>query len=370
MHVLHTESSNGWGGQEMRILRESEGMRERGHTVLLAVARGGGLIKPARQAGFTVYECDFTKASAAKTIARLLKIISKHKINLVNTHSSLDGWLGGIAARIANKRVLRTRHLSTPIRKGINSRLLYNKLADFVVTTSTSVVGPIVSQSRISASRCRCVATGVDPSEMKVIPESSEAFRARLGLTDGDCLVGTACFVRSWKGIKDFIRAAHLLRDISQLKWVIIGGGYVDEYRGFAKELELEGILHFTGHLENPFPAINALDIFTLLSTANEGISQAALQAAYFQKPLVTTTVGGLPEVCIQGETGILVPPNSPEKVASAVLKLFDDPDARQEMGRRARRLVENNFTLKHTLDQMENVYNQLVLDGKSLRSM
>ncbi len=166
------------------------------------------------------------------------------------------------------------------------------------------------------------------------------------------------------------MKAAYLLRDIAQLKWVIIGGGYVDDYRGYAKELELEGILHFTGHLENPYPAMNALDIFTLLSTANEGISQAALQAAYFQKPLVTTTIGGLPEVCIQGDTGILVPPNSPEKVASAILKLFDDPPSRREMGRRARKLVENKFTLKHTLDQMENVYRELIPDGKSLRDM
>jgi len=361
MRILHTESSNGWGGQEMRILREAEGMRTRGHEVVMAVARGGGLVIPARKAGFTVYECDFKKSAALRSLAQLLRIISSHKIDLINTHSSLDAWMGGIAGRLAKKRILRTRHLSTPIRKGLNSRLLYNKLADYVVTTSSAIVGPIISQARISPERCRCVATGVDPNRMRVIPESVEAFRARLGLSDADCLIGTACFVRSWKGIKDFMKAAHLLRDISQLKWVIIGGGYVEDYKGFARELALEGVLHYTGHLENPFPAIAALDIFALLSTANEGISQSVLQAAYLQKPLITTTVGGLPEVCLQGETGILVPPNSPEKVASAVLKLLDDPPFRREMGRRARRLVEDNFTIQRTLDQMETIYRQLV---------
>lgn len=115
---------------------------------------------------------------------------------------------------------------------------------------------------------------------------------------------------------------------------------------------------------------MNALDIFTLLSTANEGISQATLQAGYFQKPLVTTTIGGLPEVCLQGDTGILVPPSSPEKVASAVLKLFDDPLERRAMGQRARKLVENKFTMQHTLDQMENIYHQLIPDEKPLRNM
>ena len=59
MNILHLEASPGWGGQEMRILREAEGMRQRGHTVILAVMRGGGLVGKAREAGFVVYELNF-----------------------------------------------------------------------------------------------------------------------------------------------------------------------------------------------------------------------------------------------------------------------------------------------------------------------
>ncbi|NGX37496.1 MAG: putative glycosyltransferase EpsD [Chlamydiae bacterium] len=361
MLILHTESSNGWGGQEMRILRESIGMRSRGHEVIMAVAKGGGLVQKARDAGFTVYEVDFSKAKALFVLMQLAKIISKHKIDLVNTHSSLDAWLGGIAARTRGKKVIRTRHLSTPIRKGLNSRLLYNRLADFVVTTSSQIISPIVEQSKIAPDKCRLIATGVEPEKLHPDPEEIRAFREGLGLSDEDCLVGTACFVRSWKGIQDLMKAAHLLRDIKQLKWVIIGGGYVDRYKGLAAELALDNILFFTGHLEDPFPAIAALDIFTLLSTANEGISQSALQAAYLEKPLVTTTVGGLPEVCRNRETGILVPPSSPNEVASAVLSLYDDPVLRQYLGKRAHQLVENKFTMHHTLNQMENVYETLI---------
>jgi len=360
MQILHTESSNGWGGQEMRILAESEGMRKRGHEVVLAVVTGGKLAQKARNAGFTVYEVPFSKAQALKTIMQLLKIISKHKIDLVNTHSSMDAWIGGISARTARKKVIRTRHLSTPIRKGLNSRLLYNKLADFVVTTSSRIISPIVQQSKIDPQRCKLVATGVDPEKLQYLPEEALAFREKLGLKEGDCLVGTACIVRSWKGIQDFIQAAHLLRDIKQLKWVIIGDGYMDQPKALAAELALGNILHFTGHLDNPCPAIAALDIFTLLSTAHEGISQACLQAAYLEKPLITTTVGGLPEICRNQETGILVPPSQPKEVASAALSLYDDPTLRHKMGKKARLLVEKTFTIQHTLDQMEQIYTML----------
>lgn len=360
MKILHTESSNGWGGQEIRILSEAEGMRKRGHEVIMAIAKGGGLVAKARKEGFTVYEIEYSKPKALFPLLQLLKIISRHKIDLINTHSSTDAWIGGVAGRLARKKVIRTRHLSTPIRKGLNSRLLYNTLADFVVTTSSQIISPIVEQSKIGPDKCKLVATGVTPEELQPSGAAIQEFRRELELGPEDCLVGTACFVRSWKGIQDLMRAAHLLRDIKQIKWVIIGGGYVDRYKGLAAELGLGNILHFTGHLENPFPAIAALDIFTLLSTANEGISQACLQAAYLQKPLVTTTIGGLPEVCRNQETGILVPPGRPKEVASAVLSLYDDPEKRDLMGKRARQLVENKFTMQHTLDLMEEVYKKI----------
>lgn len=360
MQILHTESSNGWGGQEIRILNESEGMRRRGHQVIIAVAKGGGLVSKARAKGFIVYEIEYSKPKALLPLLQLIKIIRKHKIDLINTHSSTDAWIGGVAARMTGKKVIRTRHLSTPIRKGLNSRLLYNTLADFVVTTSSQIISPIVEQSKISPEKCRLVATGVSPGEIQTTGAAIEEFRQELGVGPEDCLVGTACFVRSWKGIQDLMRAAHLLRDFSQIKWVIIGGGYVDRYRSLAHELGLENILHFTGHLENPFPAIASLDIFTLLSTANEGISQACLQAAYLEKPLITTTVGGLPEVCRNQETGILVPPGSPKDVATAVLSLYDAPEMRRQMGKRARQLVENKFTMQHTLDLMETIYQSI----------
>src|ERR1700733_8442991 len=147
MRLLHTESSRGWGGQEIRILREAEGMRARGHEVILAVNSGGGLIPRAREAGFIVYELPFKRFSALKTIYALVRICKAHNIDLINTHSSLDAWLGGIAARIANKKIIRTRHLSTAIRKGLNSRLLYKSLADFVVTTSSPILQTIGKQA-------------------------------------------------------------------------------------------------------------------------------------------------------------------------------------------------------------------------------
>ena len=361
MRILHTESSNGWGGQEIRILKESEGMRQRGHEVILVVEKGGGLVEKAKEKGFTVYELSFRKKHALAALGKLMFIMRKHNIDLINTHSSLDAWLAGIAARMLRKKIIRTRHLSTPIRKGINSRLLYNRLADFVVTTSSGVIPAICSQAQLSPSSVLCIPTGVDPASIRTTLLEIQEFREKLKLRPEDVLVGTACFVRSWKGIHDFMQAVKILKDVPNLKWVIVGGGYVNDYKGTAEKLGIMDVLTFTGHLDKPFPAIAAMDIFALLSTAHEGISQASLQAAYLERPMITTPIGGLPEVCLEGKTGLQVPVFSPEKFAEAVLKLMNDPLLRKQMGSSAKKLVEEKFTLKNTLDQMEVVYNRLV---------
>jgi glycosyltransferase involved in cell wall biosynthesis len=341
----------------MRILREAEGMRNRGHEVFLAISSGGKLTARAKEAGFVVYELPFGKLSALKTVYALVKICKECPIDLVNTHSSLDAWLGGIAARIAGRKILRTRHLSTPIRPGLNSRLLYKGLADFVVTTSSPILATIGKQAGLPSHCLQCIPTGIDPQTIKADLLKAAEFRASLGVGSSDLLVGTACFVRSWKGIQDLLKAAVLLKSRKEIKWVIVGGGHVDDYRPKIAELRLEGIVTFTGHLEVPYSAIRAMDIFALLSTAHEGVSQASLQAAYLERPLLTTSVGGLPEVCIDGVTGLVVPPFSPESVASAVVKLADDAVLRRQYGVQGKRLVEAKFTFKNMLDEMEKVY-------------
>lgn len=364
MKILHLEASPGWGGQEIRILREAEGMRKRGHELFLAVARNGGLVAEARKAGFLVYELSFEKKSWPITLFRLLTIMKRHQIDLVNTHSSLDSWIGGIAARIRGIPIVRTRHLSTAIKPGWNSRLLYGSLADFVVTTCASILPMIANQSKKDLSLMRSIPTGVDPGRLKCGEEEGKNFRRALGIADEHFLVGTACFMRSWKGINDLLQAAHFLRDCASLRWVIIGGGHEAAYRERAKELNLDGIVHFTGHLPNPIPAIQALDVFALLSTAHEGVSQAILQAAYLKKPLIATAVGGLNEVCLNNRTGITVEPFAPRQVAEAVEALMNEGARCAELGKRAHELILDKFTLEQTLDGMEDVYNNLKINS------
>ena len=355
--ILHTEASLGWGGQERRILAEALGLRQRGYEIFFAVASGAKLAQYAKDQGFVVYEIPLKIKLGFLSLYHLVRILWRHHIEIIITHSSSDAWLGGLAGKILGIPVIRTRHLSAPIRAGLNAKLLYKTLAQATVTTCESVAHRIRFKAGLKAEKCLSIPTGIDTEKASCSPEETAAFKKKYEIDDHHFVIGTVCILRSWKGIMDFLEGAKILSSHPHLKWVIVGSGPSEP---FFKErwhaLKLEEKVIFTGHLENPYPAISCFDLFALLSTAHEGVSQASIQAAYFSKPLITTPVGGLPEVCLDGETGILVPKNHPQNFADAVEKLANNPTLRNLMGINAHRLVVEKFTLKRTLDEMEKM--------------
>jgi glycosyltransferase involved in cell wall biosynthesis len=335
-------------------------MRKRGHKIYFAIQKNGELAKRARKEKFCVIELYFQKWAWIFSIFILMKVIIKNRISIINTHSSLDSWLGGIVGRILRKKIIRTRHLSSPMKRPFHAYILYNLLADVVITTCEETKNQILKKASLSANRCYSIPTGVLPEILKEGKKEAFDFRKKYHLKKTDTLVGFVGFMRSWKGVKDFLRTAELLQKNKNIKWMVIGGGHQNEYRKFSQDLHLKNVI-FTGYLENPYSAIASLDVFMLLSTAHEGVSQAALQAAYLEKPLITTSTGGLKEICIDQLTGILVERFNPEKAARAVLQLQKDKDLRFQLGKKAKRRVLQLYTHSLMCDQIEKCYQQLL---------
>ena len=99
--VLHTEASSGLGGQEIRTLNEARWTAERGWRVIVAGQPGGRFVARAREAGLEVAPMPMTRPWSVGAVARLVGLIRRERVSLVHTHSSIDGWLGGLAARAA-----------------------------------------------------------------------------------------------------------------------------------------------------------------------------------------------------------------------------------------------------------------------------
>src|SRR5262249_49369811 len=112
--VLHTEASPGLGGQEIRTLHEAQWTAERGWRAIVACQADRPLYARAREAGVEAVPIRMRSPWDVRALGRLVRVLSREQVSIVHTHSSVDAWVGGAAARIARVPVVRTRHVSIP----------------------------------------------------------------------------------------------------------------------------------------------------------------------------------------------------------------------------------------------------------------
>ncbi|HEV8441288.1 MAG TPA: glycosyltransferase family 4 protein [Methylomirabilota bacterium] len=355
--VLHTESSPGLGGQEIRTLNEARWTVERGWRVILACPPDGRLYDRAREAGLEPVAVPMKAAWDARAALQLRRLIKREQVSIVHTHSSVDAWLGGAAARAAGVPVVRTRHVSLPIRRGWNP--VYTRLADRVITSGEAI-------------RRMVVAAGVAPPRVVAIPAGVDLdgfpFRVR---SDGDAesigmsspVIGSVAMFRGSKGHDHLIEAFRLIRATHPRATLLLVGdgirrGWVE---GLAREAGLERAVVFTGFRSDVAALLSVMDCFVLASTRTEGIPQSLLQAFAAGVPVVASEVGGVPEVVVDGVTGVLVKPESPTELSRGIEAVLGDQPGAERRADAARRLVEDRFSHRAIMTRLLDVYDQLL---------
>ena len=136
LHIVHTEASNGWGGQEIRILTEAQGMRARGHRITLLASPTAQIFPAAKARGIPVEAMPFEKKSL-RGLWAMRRWLKQNTCDVINTHSSTDSWLVALAQIGLNRQVpvVRTRHVSVKAANNWGTRWLYGKACSQVVTT-------------------------------------------------------------------------------------------------------------------------------------------------------------------------------------------------------------------------------------------
>ncbi len=358
LRIVHTESSLGWGGQEIRILSESQGLIRRGHDVKLLCAPQARIRAEAANWGVPAVPLPIERKRPAGLRA-LYRWLGENACDIVNTHSSTDSWLAALAllapsrpARIV--RIVRTRHISAPVPRGPLSRWLYMRAAARVVTTGEALKRELVERNGFTASRIESVPTGIDAGRFR--PGERAAARAKFGLPQDKTLVGIVATLRSWKGHSILLDA--MTRLPAHIELVIVGDGPQREAldKGIA-QLGLRGRVRMQGQQADVLPWLRALDIFALPSYANEGVPQALVQAMLVELPCVSTPIGGIPELAEHERTALMVPPRDAVALAAAIERLAANEGLRRELGEAARKHCVEGYSFDRMLDRMENVY-------------
>jgi glycosyltransferase involved in cell wall biosynthesis len=355
--ILHTEASCGWGGQEIRILEEARGMIARGHEVSIACPAHARLTAEAPRFGVPVVALPLEFKSVAGFLA-LRRHLAGAAPDVVNTHSSSDSWLTGLAcATLADPpAIVRTRHISAPVSGNVANRWLYRQ-AQGVVTTGESLRRHLLARLGLDPARVVSVPTGIDTE--RFAPTDRAAAKAALGLDPRQRHIGIVATLRSWKGHLFLLDAfAQLQRP--ELQLVIVGEGPMRE--PIAQKIAALGLgdrVTLAGQRSDPERWLQALDVFCLPSYANEGVPQAILQAMLCALPIVTTPVGAILEAVADGDTALIVPPQDAAALAAAIARLLDDAALAARLGAAARRRAVADFSRDAMLDRMETTFRQ-----------
>ncbi|RIX48480.1 MAG: glycosyltransferase family 1 protein [Rhodocyclales bacterium GT-UBC] len=358
MRILHSESSKGWGGQENRTVNELIGMRERGHTLAVVGRPGARILERASELGFETFVVDMRGAIDFPAIARLRSVIKRFRADVVNTHSGRDTQLAGMAARTLSRRprIVRTRHLALPI----TSRFTYSVLPDHVVTVSKYVENYLV-EAGVARQGITTIPTGVDFSRYDRAGVQGN-LRQELGLPADSLLVGTVAILRAKKGHAEILDAVPaILQRFPHAHFVFAGDG--PQTGNLKARLAAEGLgerVHLLGLRRDVTNVLASLDVF-VLPTHQEALGTAFIEAGAMGLPAVASRVDGVPEVIIDGQTGLLVPAQDGKALVEPICRLLGDPIFRQGMGANAREFVQRKFSREVMAQGMERLYQQLL---------
>lgn len=365
MKVFIAESSTAVGGQELAVLLHAEGLWKRGHDLRLILEPHSPIAQMAEDKQLPVTLMTMRKASYPQAILSLRGLMAQHRPAILQVNSSRDSWIGALASRLVRPRpsVLRVRHISAPLNRNLMTRLLYRHLFDMVVVTGGDTTRrDLVERDGLPSDRVASFPIGLDVEYFRPAPPDHD-LRLELGVSKEHLLVGLISYLRSYKGHEYFIEAAGMLaaqRD--DVTFIIVGEGPEEQsIRTRIERLGLPGRIRMLGFRTDLLNVFRSFDVFAIPSVEGDTIPQVLMQALAMEIPVVSTTVGSIPDVVIEGETGFVVPPRDSRTLADRIARLLDDAALRRRLGAQGRSLVQRCYSLDKMLDRMEGIYDRLV---------
>ncbi|MBN1899859.1 glycosyltransferase [Candidatus Sumerlaeota bacterium] len=336
--------------------------RERFHISVCCLNRKGPVAAKLEEQGVPVHLCKVSSRLNPIHLWRLSRFLIRQKADIVHTHMYASNISGALAAHLAGAPVI-ISHIHATHEWNSWNRIfmerIVNRFRDGVITVSQSVKDAFLQKTRLKcADKIRTLHNPVRFSNEGT--GNGGLVREEFGIPMDAPVVGAVARLVPVKGVDIFIRAAaHILKRRPSARFLVVGKGKERKnLEALALQLNLNGKLFFAGERSRIEDFYDAFNVF-VLSSREEGFGNVLLEAMHFDLPVVATATGGVPEVALDGKTGLLVPPESPESLANAVLSALEQPERAQRLAQEARkRLVE--FSPDKYVAYLENYYQEL----------
>lgn len=308
--------------------------------------------------------CRVTCLNAGSTPAMILKIpalvrlIKSNGYDVIHCHLPWSGIVGRIAGRIAGCKVVYTEHNNFSTYHWLTR--LFNKITftmqDCVIAVSGDAANALLEHVGTAVS-IRTITNGVDTEVFSRDHYDTISWKKQHGV-EGLILISTVAVFRKQKRLDRWIElASKIAKHRNDIRFVIIGdGGEREMLHKQAAQLGMEGLIIFTGILEDPKPWLAASDVY-LMSSDFEGLPVALLEAMSMSCVPVATRVGGIPDVLKEGINGLYYNPDDLDAAALAIAGLISDGPGIAKFSESSRNQIEKHFSLSTMVSGLEGVY-------------
>ncbi len=324
---------------------------------------GGILDRTREEIGAGLLQGTRDALSATKPVGALYRHFRQWRPDIVHTNTLKTHMLGGAAAWSARRRLI--WHLRDILDEGNALNWLLKAARRFrpKIIAISEAVRDSLRGADIDVS---VIHNGTDLSSFHP-RDSRGAVRRDLGLTDDHvaaCVVGR---LTPWKGHRDLLRAfADVVKEAPNARLVVVGDcafwedAYEVELKQLAEALGIVGVVDWLGFRDDVPEILAACDVFVLPSI-DEPFGRVFVEAMACELPTIGTRTGGVPEIVLNGETGLLVAPHDPTDLAAVIVTLCRDADLRRAMGAAGRARAMDQFNVDRTAARVQSLYEELL---------
>ncbi len=377
--ILYLITTFSVGGAEMHLLSLVSGLDKEKYNIVVAFLKeeageARSLVRDFSVLGVKIVDLKMVSLFNIGGLWRLAKLIRKERPDILHTHLYRSDLAGAFIGKLFSVPIIiSTVHNEEPFLRNLFLSFLNrlsSKIDDKVIVISDSVGRYMMKVVGIHPSKIKRIYYGLKIGE--VVDEKNNELRKEYQINSKTPLIGTIGRLAPQKGHKYLIEAMHKITQfIPNAELVVVGHdewGLKKELEALSFQLGLSRNVIFTGFRSDVEAIMKSLDLLVLPSLW-EGFGLVLLEAMAASKPIVATRVSAIPEIVIDGETGLLVPPKDSNALAEAIIKLLKNPKLAAEMGRKGRERLEKKFSLEKMIKETEALYDLVVREKLGSRS-
>ena len=370
MNVLHVTLSFAQGGRREAITRLAVGLAPLDVTARLCCIDSFESTAAERSGCFAdSIELHRRGARDAAALRRLRDYCREHAIDVVHTHDAASQAASVYAMPFSGPPILMTFHRTLDFESARLRDRLRNALVclrvDAIVAASESRRRHYLESNYVRADKVQRIALGIDQLRFRPDAERRTAKRAELGIADNELVVGTVGHFRAEKGVDLAIDAFQAFCERNperRCRLIVLGKGEEKEEqfvrsRITAKYADRILLAGFQSRQEEWFPAFDLL----LHGARSEAFGLALVEAMACGVPVVSTRVGGIPEVVADGETGLLAASPDASELADKMTRLVGTPGLLSTMGDASVARVRREFDRATYAARYLDLYRKLV---------